>query len=74
LALTADTTWGDTTRIATCTRDKCVQVWAFDSSSRTLLAIHSKFYEDKDIVPKTVAFDTNENRDLYVFGLYDGGL
>jgi len=51
-----------------------VQVWAFDSSSRTLLPIHSKSYENKDIVPKTVAFDKNEDRDLYVFGLFDGGL
>jgi len=73
--LTADTTRGNATRIATGTRDKCVQVWSFDSSSRKLDSIHSNaFGHGKDIVPKGLAFEGNEKQDLYVFGLYDGGL
>jgi hypothetical protein len=37
--------------------------------------MHSKGYgEGKGIVPKAMAFDDNEERDLYIFGLYDGGL
>jgi hypothetical protein len=68
-------TRGNATRIATGTRDKCVQVWSFDSSSRKLISIHSNaFSQEKDIVPKCLAFEDNEKQDLYVFGLYDGGL
>ena len=75
MTLTADTTRGNATRIATGTRDKCVQVWSFDSSSRKLVSIHSNAFGcDKDIMPKGLAFETNERQDLHVFGLYDGGL
>lgn len=75
LSLAVDRSGSSSTRLATGTRDKCVQVWAFDSSSRKLLPVHSKaFAQDKDIVPKALAFDGNKNQDLYVFGLYDGGL
>lgn len=70
-----DTSGGTATRIATGTRDKCVQVWLFDSSSRSLVSVHSSaFSQDKDIVPKSLAFENNEKKDLCVFGLYDGGL
>ena len=75
LSLAVDISGGIATRIATGTRDKCVQVWLFDSSSRTLQSVHSKAYgDDKSIVPKALAFADNEAKDLYVFGLYDGGL
>ena len=64
-----------TTRIATGTRDKCVQVWSFDSSSRKLVSVHSSaFSQEKDIVHKSLAFESNEKQDLCIFGLYDGGL
>ena len=70
-----DISGGMTTRIATGTRDKCVQVWSFDSSSRKLVSVHSSaFSQEKDIVPKSLAFESNEKQDLCVFGLYDGGL
>jgi hypothetical protein len=37
--------------------------------------MYSKAYgEDREILPKTLAFNNNVDRDLYVFGLYDGGL
>ncbi|KAF8953888.1 hypothetical protein BDZ97DRAFT_1929269, partial [Flammula alnicola] len=40
-----------------------------------LSPVHSKAYgSEKEIVPKAVAFDDNDERDLYIFGLYDGGL
>ena len=75
LSLAVDISGGIATQIATGTRDKCVQVWLFDSSSRTLQSVHSKAYgDDKSIVPKALAFADNEAKDLYVFGLYDGGL
>jgi hypothetical protein len=62
-------------RIAIGTRDKCVQVWVFDSNNRKLDPVFSKGYSaDKDIIPKALAFDSNPERDLHVFGLYDGGL
>lgn len=60
-------------RIAIGTRDKCVQIWDFNAINCTLHLVHSKVYGDeKDIIPKVLAFDKNE--DLLVFGLYDGGL
>ncbi|KDR78697.1 hypothetical protein GALMADRAFT_137715 [Galerina marginata CBS 339.88] len=75
LCVTADITGNDQTRIATCTRDKCVQVWLFNSANCQLVPVYSKAYKDnREIVPKSVAFDDNANRDLFVFGLYDGGL
>jgi hypothetical protein len=75
LSIAADTSGGRATRIATGTRDKCVQVWSFDSSSRKLDSVHSNaFSQDKDIIPKSLAFENNEKRDLCVFGLYDGAM
>lgn len=75
LSLAADTTTGNTTRIATGTRDKCVQVWTFEPITPKLVSIHSSaFSENKDIVPKALAFDNDPNRDLYIFGIFDGGL
>lgn len=74
MTLTADTTRGNATRIATGTRDKCVQVWSFDSSSRKLVSIHSNAFGEKDVIPKGLAFEANEKQDLHVFELYDGGL
>ncbi|KIM34831.1 hypothetical protein M413DRAFT_32993 [Hebeloma cylindrosporum] len=60
-------------RLATSTRDKCVQIWNFDIKAHVLSPIHSKMYEkEKDIVPKALAFDSNH--DLFVFDLYDGGI
>ena len=73
--ITADISGEKTVRIATGTRDRCVQVWLFDSSTRELKKVYSMEYSsDKGIVPKALAFDSNEERDFYVFGLYDGGL
>ncbi|KAF8194931.1 WD40-repeat-containing domain protein [Pholiota molesta] len=64
---------GGLDRIAIGTRDKCVQILDFDAAECSLTSVHSKAYDDdKDIVPKVLAFDTNY--DLLVFGLYDGGL
>jgi hypothetical protein len=75
LSLAADTTSGNTTRIATGTRDKCIQVWTFESIAPKLVSIHSSaFSENKDIVPKALAFDNNPNHDLFIFGIFDGGL
>jgi len=75
LSLAADTTTGSITRIATGTRDKCVQVWTFDSNIQKLVPVHSSaFSEKKDIVPKALAFNDDPNHDLYIFGIFDGGL
>ncbi|KAF9521979.1 hypothetical protein CPB83DRAFT_920414 [Crepidotus variabilis] len=75
LSMTAEDLGGGSTRIATGTRDKCVQFWTFDSSAQKLLSMHSSaFSQEKDIIPKSLAFDNNESKDLCVFGLYNGGL
>ena len=75
LSLAAETTTGSTTRIATSTRDKCVQVWTFDSNSQKLVSVHlSALSERKDIVPKALAFNDDPSHDLYIFGIFDGGL
>lgn len=75
VSIAADMSVNGPSRIATGTRDKCVQVWTFDSSSRKLVPMYSKAYgADKEILPKSLAFDNNIDRDLYIFGLYDGGL
>ena len=75
ICITADISGGDKVQIATGTCDKCIQVWLFDSSTRELKAVHLKAYGDgKGIVPKGLAFNVNEEWDLYIFGLYDGGL
>lgn len=70
-----DVSTSETARIATCTRDKCVQVWTFNAGNRTLHPVYSKAYsEERDIVPKALAFDNNADHDIFIFGLYDGGL
>ena len=75
ICIMADISGGNTVRIATGTQDKCIQVWLFDSNTCELKAVHSKADGDnKGIVPKTLAFDANEDQDLYIFGLYDGCL
>lgn len=73
LYIAVDVSGVDSTRIAICGRDKCLQLWNFDSGARKLESIFAKsFGEDKDIVPKALAFDNNIDRDLFIFGLYDG--
>ena len=63
------------TRIATGTRDKCFQVWDFDSSTCEIKAVYSRRHgSERDIVPKALVFDKNTAKDVFVFGLYDGGL
>lgn len=63
------------TRIALGTQDQCIQIWSFKSGSHTLTPLQSKMYEQgKNILPKALMFDNNSERDLYVFGLFDGGL
>ena len=75
LSLVVDISRGIATWIATGTRDKCVQVWLFDSSGQMLQSVHSKAYgNDKSIVPKALTFADNKAKDLYIFSLYDGGL
>ena len=75
LSLAADTTTGSMTRITTGTRDKCVQVWTFDSNTQKLVSVHSSaFSEKKDIVPKALVFNDDPSHDLYIFGIFDGGL
>ena len=75
LSLAADATTGSTTRIATSTRDKCVQVWTFDSNIQKLVSVHSSaFSEKKDIVLKALVFDDGPSHDLYIFGIFDSGL
>ena len=62
-------------RVATGSRDKCIQVWEFDASSRKLTTIFSKAHgTERDIVPKAMAFYTNSDKDILVFGYNDGGM
>jgi hypothetical protein len=75
LCIAVDTSGGSSTRIATGTRDSCVLVWSFDSSSRKLQPLHAGSYGDgKDIIPKGLAFADNATKDLHVFGLHDGAV
>ncbi|KAF8880605.1 hypothetical protein CPB84DRAFT_1851829 [Gymnopilus junonius] len=61
-SIAVDTSRGST-RIATGTWD------------RKLVSVFSKENKGEiEMVPKALAFDTNEERDLFIFGLYDGGL
>ncbi|KJA15064.1 hypothetical protein HYPSUDRAFT_208188 [Hypholoma sublateritium FD-334 SS-4] len=73
--MTADISAPSFTRVATGTRDKCFQVWDFDSSTCEIKAVFSRRHgPERDIVPKALVFDKNPTKDVYVFGLYDGGL
>jgi hypothetical protein len=76
LYVTSDFNGNNTTRIATSTRDKIVQTWTFDYKTSTLVPMTSKSYgqDSAAVLPKTLAFDNNPESDLFVFGLYDGGL
>ncbi|KAG1767309.1 WD40-repeat-containing domain protein [Suillus placidus] len=68
MCLTYDHT-GDDTRIATGTRDRRVQVWAFDFKG-PLIPIFS--VELSTMIPRTVNFNRTPGRNLLVFGMYDG--
>jgi WD40 repeat protein len=68
MCLTYDHT-GDDTRIATGTRDRRVQVWAFDFKG-PLIPIFS--VELSTTIPCTVNFNRTPGRNLLVFGMYDG--
>ncbi len=62
-------------RIATGSRDKCIQVWDFDSSTCELKTVYSRRHgAERDIVPKALVFDNNPDKDVFAFGLYDGGM
>lgn len=74
LSMTADIS-SSFTRVATGTRDKCFQVWDYNSSTCEIKAVYSRRHgPERDIVPKALVFDKNPAKDVYVFGLYDGGL
>ncbi|KAG1797458.1 WD40-repeat-containing domain protein [Suillus plorans] len=59
---------GDETRIASVTRNRWVQVWAFDSKG-PLIPIFS--VELSTTIPCTVQFKRTASRNLLVFGMYD---
>lgn len=62
-------------RVVTGTRDKCIQVWEFDSTTHKLTTVFSRAHGvERDIVPKALAFDKGPQKDVLVFGFYDGGL
>jgi hypothetical protein len=61
----------DAVRLAIGSRDRLVQVWKLDHKGQ----LHSVFSVQLDMtVPKGVAFAENTDKDIYVFGLYDGNL
>ncbi|KAG2751885.1 WD40 repeat-like protein [Suillus brevipes Sb2] len=68
MCLTYDHT-GDDTRIASGTRDRHVQVWAFDFKG-PLVPIFS--VELATTIPRTVNFNRTASRNILVFGMYDG--
>lgn len=68
MCITYDHT-GDETRLATGTRDRRVQVWSFDFKG-PLIPIFS--IELSTTIPRTVNFNRTANRNLLVFGMYDG--
>ncbi|KJA13352.1 hypothetical protein HYPSUDRAFT_59954 [Hypholoma sublateritium FD-334 SS-4] len=62
-------------RVVTGSRDKCIQVWEFNSTTHKLAVLFSRVHGvERDIVPKALAFDKGPQKDVLVFGLYDGGL
>lgn len=62
-------------RVVTGSRDKCIQVWEFNSATHKLTAVFSRAHGvERDIVPKALAFDKGLRKDVLVFGFYDGGL
>ncbi|KIK35766.1 hypothetical protein CY34DRAFT_26540 [Suillus luteus UH-Slu-Lm8-n1] len=60
---------GDDTRIASGTRDRCVQVWSFNFKG-LLIPIFS--VELSTTIPCTVNFKHSASRNLLVFRMYDG--
>ncbi|KAG1894223.1 WD40-repeat-containing domain protein [Suillus fuscotomentosus] len=68
MCLTYDHT-GEDTRIASGTRDRCVQVWTFDFKG-PLIPIFS--VELATTIPCTINFNCAANRNILVFGMYDG--
>ena len=65
----------ESVRVVTGSRDKCIQVWDFASASNKLTTVFSRAHgAERDIVPKALAFDKGPQRDVLVFGFYDGGL
>ncbi|KJA13417.1 hypothetical protein HYPSUDRAFT_209558 [Hypholoma sublateritium FD-334 SS-4] len=62
-------------RVVTGTRDKCIQVWEFDSTTHKLTTVFSRAHGvERDMVPKALAFDKGPQKDVLIFGFYDGGL
>ncbi|KJA19787.1 hypothetical protein HYPSUDRAFT_204366 [Hypholoma sublateritium FD-334 SS-4] len=61
--------------VVTGSRDKCIQVWEFDSATQKLATVFSRAHGvERDIVPKALAFDKGPEKDVLIFGFYDGGL
>jgi WD40 repeat protein len=57
-----------TFRLATGTRDQCVQLWSFNGKE-----VHEIFSRQlASTIPKNIDFMENHAVDLYVFGIYDG--
>ncbi len=59
-----------TLRIAAGSTCGSVQVWAYDSKDHILERLFRT--QLASTTPKTIAFEQNLTRDIYVFGLYDG--
>jgi WD40 repeat protein len=68
MCLTYDHT-GDDTRIASGTRDRRVQVWAFDFKGPLVPIFSVKL---ATTIPRTVNFNRTASRNILVFGMYDG--
>jgi hypothetical protein len=68
MCLTCDHT-GNDTRIASGTRDRRIQVWAFDFKG-PLIPIFS--VELATTIPRTINFNHAASRNILVFGMYDG--
>lgn len=74
LSMTVDIS-STSVRVATGSRDKCIQVWEFNSTTNKITATFSRMHGvERDIVPKALAFDKGPRKDVLVFGFYDGGL
>jgi WD domain, G-beta repeat. len=57
-----------TLRLASGTRDQCIQLWSFNGKE-----LHSIWsIQLTSTVPKTIGFSENPGADLYVFGIYNG--
>jgi hypothetical protein len=57
-----------TFRLATGTRDRCVQLWSFNGKE-----VHEVFSRQlASTILRNIDFMENHAADLYVFGIYDG--